>query len=265
VDRAIGRILESLEQSGMADDTVVVFTSDHGDLVGAHGGLMQKWYNAYDEAIRVPLLVRGPGIAATPEGVLTPTSHVDLLPTLLGLAGIDVERAAAVVAVEHDETQTLPGRDLSPLLRGSATAASLAEPLYFMTEDDVSRGLSRLGLVSGQEYEPVPYPSHVESVITSLPTGDGDGAAAGAELWKLNHYYERLDEFDQTHGLPVNPFAPPPAEPAWELHNLTADPEERRNRAADADTAGVLRDLQAVLDEQREAKRRLPRLRNPSA
>jgi len=55
-------------------------------------------------------------------------------------------------------------------------------------------------------------------------------------VWKLNHYYERLDEFDRAHGLPpANPFAPPPAEPAWELHNLTADPEERRNRAADAE------------------------------
>jgi len=264
VDRAIGRILESLEESGMADDTVVVFTSDHGDLVGAHGGLMQKWYNAYDEAIRVPLLVRGPGIATTPEGVHTPTSHVDLLPTLLGLAGIDVERAAAIVAVEHDETQTLPGRDLSPLLGGSVTPASLAEPLYFMTEDDVASGLSRLGLVSGQEYEPVPYPSHVESVITSRPTGSGDDAA-GAAVWKLNHYYERLDEFDQAHGLPANPFAAPPAEPAWELHNLTADPEERHNLANDADAAAVLRDLQGVLDEQREAKRRLPQLRNRSA
>ena len=264
VDRAIGRILEALEQSGMADDTVVVFTSDHGDLVGAHGGLMQKWYNAYDEAIRVPLLVRGPGIATTPEGVHTPTSHVDLLPTLLGLADIDVERAAAIVAVEHDETQALPGRDLSPLLRGSVTGASLAEPLYFMTEDDVARGLSRLGLVSGQEYEPVPYPSHVESVITSRPTGSGDDTA-GAAVWKLNHYYERLDEFDQAHGLPANPFAAPPAEPAWELHNLTADPEERRNLAGDAAAAAVLRDLQGVLDEQREAKRRLPQLRNRSA
>jgi hypothetical protein len=133
-----------------------------------------------------------------------------------------------------------------------------------MTEDDVARGLSRLGLVSGQEYEPVPYPSHVESVITSLPTGSGD-AAAGAELWKLNHYYERLDEFDQAHGLPADPFAPAPAEPAWELHNLTADPEERRNLATDTDAAGVLRDLRGVLDEQREAKRRLPQLRNRSA
>ena len=47
----------------MADDTIVVFTSDHGDLLGAHGGLVQKWYNAFDEATRVPLLVRGPGVA----------------------------------------------------------------------------------------------------------------------------------------------------------------------------------------------------------
>jgi arylsulfatase A-like enzyme len=267
VDRAIGRILESLEQSGMAEDTVVVFTSDHGDLVGAHGGLMQKWYNAYDEAIRVPLLVRGPGIAVTPGGVQTPTSHVDLLPTLLGLAGIDVERAAAVVAVEHDETQPLPGRDLSAVLRGSASAQSLAEPLYFMTEDDVDRGLTPVSMVSGKTYEPVPFPSHVESVITSLPTGAGAGAdnttGTDAEVWKLNHYYERLDEFDQAHGLATNPFAPPPAEPAWELHNLTADPEERRNRSAD--DPEVLRALQGVLDEQRERKRRLPQLRNRSA
>jgi hypothetical protein len=96
-------------------------------------------------------------------------------------------------------------------------------------------------------------------VITSLPTGAGDAL----ELWKLNHYYERLDEFDQAHGLPANPFAPPAAEPAWELHNLTADPEERRNRATD--DAPVLADMRDILDEQRERKRRLPQLRNRSA
>ena len=60
VDAAIMRILDALDASGMADDTVVVFTSDHGDLLGAHGGLLQKWHNAYDEAIRVPMLVSGP-------------------------------------------------------------------------------------------------------------------------------------------------------------------------------------------------------------
>jgi hypothetical protein len=143
------------------------------------------------------------------------------------------------------------------VLRGTAAAESLAEPLYFMTEDDVGRGLTPVSVVSGKGYEPVPFPSHVESVITTMPAGDG------AEVWKLNHYYERLDEFDQAHGLPANPFAPPPAEPAWELHNLTADPEERQNRATDS--PDVLRQLQKVLDEQRERKRRLPQLRNRSA
>ena len=66
VDRAIARVLEALDASGMADDTIVVFTSDHGDLLGAHGGMMQKWYNAYDEAIRVPLVVKGAGVAPRP-------------------------------------------------------------------------------------------------------------------------------------------------------------------------------------------------------
>ena len=68
VDQAIGRILDALEASGMADDTIVVFTSDHGDLLGAHGGLQQKWYNAFDEAIHVPLVVNGPGIAPVADG-----------------------------------------------------------------------------------------------------------------------------------------------------------------------------------------------------
>ena len=99
-----------------------MFTSDHGDLLGAHGGMQQKWYNAFDEAIRVPLVVKGPGVAAAAGGVTIPTSHVDLLPTLLGLAGIDVERAAAGVAEHHAEAHPLPGRDLSGLLTGRGLA-----------------------------------------------------------------------------------------------------------------------------------------------
>jgi len=256
VDGAIGRILEALERSGMADDTVVVFTSDHGDLLGAHGGLMQKWFNAYDEAVRVPLVVKGPGVVPSAAGVQIPTSHVDLLPTLLGLAGIDVERAAATVAVEHDETQPLPGRDLSAVLRGAAVPE--AAPVYFMTEDDVSQGLTMQNRFTGEGLEPVPAPNHIESVIATLPTGPG----RTGELWKLNHYYERLDEFDAAHGLPVSPFAPPAAEPRWELHNLSADPEERANRADDV--PGVMRQLRGILDTEREAKRRVPQLRNPS-
>ncbi len=258
VDRAIGRILESLEASGMADDTIIVFTSDHGDVLGAHGGMQQKWCNAYDETTRVPLLVAGPGVARRAGGVSTPTSHVDIIPTLMGLAGIDVERATAGVSEHHNEAQPLPGRDLSPLITGAASPESVAAPIYFMTEDNISRGLSARNAITGELYSPVDDPCSIESTIAALPTGS-DGTD---ELWKLNHYYERLDDWNTAHGIPKGRFAGPAAEPIFELHNLTEDPEERHNRVADA--PGPLRQIQAILEDQRDAKRRLPIHRNPA-
>jgi arylsulfatase A-like enzyme len=256
VDRAIGRILEALDKSGMADDTIIVFTSDHGDLLGAHGGLIQKWCNAFDEATRVPLLIAGPGIVPGGDGVAIPTSHVDLIPTLLGLAGIDVEEAAVGVAAHHDEAQPLPGRDLSGIVRGTIDAASLESPIYFMTEDDVTRGLTQSNILTGARFEPVAPPVNIESVVAALPSGEG----GSAELWKLNHYYERLDDWYAAQGVAPNPFAGPAAEVDWELHNLTTDPEERHNLAStDPTTASRMR---SVLEAERDAKRRIPRLRN---
>jgi arylsulfatase A-like enzyme len=248
-------MLESLERSGMADDTIVVFTSDHGDLLGAHGGLVQKWCNAFDEATRVPLLVAGPGIEPTATGVTIPTSHVDVIPTLLGLAGIDPEQAAAGVAAHHNETQPLPGRDLSAIVRGTAPA-TVASPIYFMTEDDVTRGSTQVNIVSGSPFDAVGPPTNIESVLASLPTGDGERE----ELWKLNHYYERLDDWNAARGLATNPLLGPAAQPFYELHNLSVDPEERRNHAFDH--PGVLSQMQSVLAAEREAKRLIPKLRN---
>jgi arylsulfatase A-like enzyme len=256
VDEAIGRILEALDQSGMADDTIVVFTSDHGDLLGAHGGLMQKWFNAFDEATRVPLLISGPGVSRRDGGISVPTSHVDLIPTLLGLAGIDPEKAAAGVAEHHEEGQPLPGRDLSGVVTGKDEAASMTAPIYFMTEDNPSQGLSQVNLLSGEPFDPVGSPSNIESVVALLPTGDeGTG-----ELWKLNHYYERLDDWYGEKGVPKNPFLPPPAEALYELHNLTTDPEERRNHADE--NSDALSQMKSVLQAERDAKRRIPSLRN---
>jgi arylsulfatase A-like enzyme len=257
VDQAIGRILDSLEASGMADDTIVMFTSDHGDLLGAHGGLQQKWCNAFDEATHVPLIVRGPGVMPIADGITTPTSHVDLIPTLMGIAGIDVERAAAGVASHHTEARPLPGRDLSGLITGKASAPAVAPPIYFMTEDDISRGLSQTNLFTGKAFAPVDPPSNIESVITTLPTGEG----GTPELWKLNHYYERLDDWNADHGVKANPFETPAAEPVFEMHNITADPEERHNRVSDA--TKELSQLQSVLASERDEKRLVPSLRNP--
>lgn len=150
VDQAITRILDALEASSLAENTIIVFTSDHGELLGAHGGLQQKWCNACDEAIRVSLLVSGPGIVPRSGGISTPTSHVELIPTLLGLAGIDREEAAAVIQATHSEVHPLPGRDLTGLLAAQVSVAEVARPIYFMTEDDVSHGSHQINLFSGQ-------------------------------------------------------------------------------------------------------------------
>jgi len=239
VDHAIGRILDRLEASRFAGDTIVVFTSDHGDLMGAHGGLQQKWHNAFDEAIRVPLWISGPGIAPTDEGVSIATSHVDLLPTLLGLAQIDREAAAAGVAHHHVESQPLVGRDLSLLVHGEADETIYDDAIYFMTEDEISRGLNTTNRFTGAPYDPVEGACKVESVITRMATGP-DGAP---ELWKLNRYYDVLDDDEGVE---------------WELYNLTADPTERANRADTAADAEVRTHLLGVLATQRLMKRRSP-------
>jgi choline-sulfatase len=87
VDDTVGRILAALEATGQADDTLVVFTSDHGDNFGSHG-LFGKSH-LIDESCRIPMLFRGPGVS---KGVATRAvpSLVDLAATLLTAAGCDV-------------------------------------------------------------------------------------------------------------------------------------------------------------------------------
>jgi arylsulfatase A-like enzyme len=206
------------------------------------------------------MLVSGPGIDTNAPGVEIATSHVDLIPTLLGLVGADVEAAATAVSQHHVETQPFVGRDLSQLLGGAESEDAVDAPVYFMTEDEISRGMNMKNLFTGEPFEAIAEPGRVESVITRLPSGV-DGAP---ELWKLNHYYERLPEWEEAHGL-ANPSGAEPADAEWELHNLTADPEERTNRAADTGAADVLTQLRAVLDDTRDAMRRTPQHVNSRA
>jgi choline-sulfatase len=93
VDRHVGRLLEVLEHHGMADDTVVVFTADHGDMLGERG----LWYKMsyFEHACRIPLIMRLPHYAEAVRGT-TVGSHVGLLdiaPTLLDIAGVEAPDA----------------------------------------------------------------------------------------------------------------------------------------------------------------------------
>ena len=85
IDEQFGRILAILEEEGIAEDTIVVFTSDHGEMMGSHG-LMGKdvWY---DESLLVPFIIRWPGgISPGRDDLLF--SAPDIMPTLLGLMGL---------------------------------------------------------------------------------------------------------------------------------------------------------------------------------
>jgi len=86
VDTHVGTILATLEECGLAEDTIVVYTSDHGDMMGSHR-LIAKCVQ-YEEAVRVPLLVRLPG-QSRPRRIAQPVSQIDLAPTLLEAMGCD--------------------------------------------------------------------------------------------------------------------------------------------------------------------------------
>ena len=139
VDAPIDRVRRAVTEGG-SDNAVLVRTADHGDLLGAHGGLHQKWFNLYDEATRVPFVIARIGEHATQPTVVTaPTSHVDLVPTLLGAAGVDVaigrrRRCAESFSEVHD----LPGRDLMPVVDGAPADDSRA--VYLMTRDNMLEG-----------------------------------------------------------------------------------------------------------------------------
>jgi arylsulfatase A-like enzyme len=102
LDAEIGRVLAALEEQGIADETIVVYTADHGLAVGQHG-LMGK-QNLYQHSIRVPLILRGPGV---PVGVRVDrlTSNRDIFPTLCTLVDVAVPK-------------TVEGRNLLPVIAG---------------------------------------------------------------------------------------------------------------------------------------------------
>jgi choline-sulfatase len=115
-DRGVGLLLDALDRLGVARDTLVVVTADHGESLGEHGEKTHAIF-VYDATIRVPLLWRFPGRLPRGLAVDGPASTVDLLPTILGLLGLP-------------GGETTEGRDLGPLLAGEPTPALLGRPRY---------------------------------------------------------------------------------------------------------------------------------------
>ena len=265
VDDQMSRVYERLKRSRFFRNTVVVFTSDHGDLLGAHR-LYQKWYNAYEETMHVPLLVSWPAVHDGPTSTDVLTSHVYLLPTLLGLAGLDADEIRRGLEGRFSDARPLVGKDLSAAVLGKVEPATLDSPVYFMTGDDLTRGLDQ-HTAQGLTYASVAQPCHVESVV----------ARVGGKLWKYSRYFDDPaawsepgvrdevaleignEEEPGTHVVEYRKTVKvEPVPDQLELYDLTADPMELENLAGVERWAWVEASLRELLQLQCAAKRLTP-------
>jgi arylsulfatase A-like enzyme len=244
VDAPIDRVRRAVTNS--SDDAVLVRTSDHGDLLGAHGGLHQKWFNLYDEATRVPLVIARIGSRSTgPRVIDAPTSHVDIVPTLLGAAGIDVHAMAETLRESFSEVHPLPGRNLMPVVDGSPADEDRA--VYLMTRDNMlegDSGASGLGRRLKQTVKPpaplrIRIPAHTAANFEGIVLRVADGAAPGGadHLWKLVRSFDDPSTWTEpgvrqyaANGPGGDVYRTSPLDDQWELYDLTADPTEAHNR-----------------------------------
>ncbi|HEV7614703.1 MAG TPA: sulfatase-like hydrolase/transferase [Solirubrobacterales bacterium] len=155
-DSYMVNVLDKLEETGLFDDTLIVRTADHGEMGLTHGGLRQKNFNFYEEAIRVPLVYSNPKLFPKPVETDALVSHVDFLPTLASLA-----------AAPKPARANWQGVDYSKLVLHPNTAKPAQDYIVF-TYDDFQ---------SGQKTPPYPKPPNH---ITSIREG----------RWKLAKYHD---------------------------------------------------------------------------
>jgi len=230
-DLNMRRVLEALDESGLTDNTIVVFTCDHGDYAGAHGGQIQKWHSAYEEAIHVPMVVSSPLLNPSADTMLEltqPTSHVDLLPTLLGLAGFGKASWPVLASriPNQDTSHPLVGSDLSAFVRSTGGQGPIpgnnGQPrpgVVFMAADAITEmttinpqndGFEDYGIYLGLVEQtrltvptlttgPIAQPNRIRSLLT------GD--------WKYSRY------FDPSGVVPQE----------YEMYHLPSDPTESIN------------------------------------
>jgi arylsulfatase A-like enzyme len=110
IDRAVGQMLACLERTGQRENTIVIFTSDHGEMLGDHG-LLQKGCRFYEGLVRVPLIFSRPGYFEAGLKSRALVELIDIAPTLMELCGVPI----------HERVQ---GRSLRPILTGQANPDS---------------------------------------------------------------------------------------------------------------------------------------------
>lgn len=191
VDRHVGALLDAIPEE-IRNNTIVIYTSDHGEMGMAHGGMRQKAFQVYEETVNVPLIIHNPVLFPTAQETTAYAALIDLLPTL-----------ATLMQVPSRESYTFMGTDLTPLL--TAPDTTVQHEILF-TFDDIWAANPNgplLHPVTGREI-PAP-PKHIRAIFTQ----DEDGE------WKYARYFDangvEEPQFEMYHlrdgqGVPVDPF-----------------------------------------------------------
>lgn len=269
VDAPIDRVRRAVTENGTGD-AVLIRTADHGDLLGAHGGLHQKWFNLYDEATRVPFVIARVGSRATTgTTVAAPTSHVDLVPTVLGAAGVDVAAAAARLAETFSEVHDLPGRNLMPVVDGAEPDEDRA--VYLMTRDNVLEGDSGASGLARRLHRTVNPPALLRIRVPANTASNFEGlvvrAGDAGHLWKLVRTFDDPSTWTEpgVRHLAASgrgeTYRTDPLDDQWELYDLTDDPAESVNRWSDPGLPELRRQLRTLLKQVRAAA--VPERNNP--
>lgn len=116
VDDNLGRVLDYLDQSGLAENTIVVYSSDQGFYLGEHGWFDKRWM--YEQSLRTPLIVRWPGQVQPGSRCAALVQNLDMAPTFLNAAGAEIPRQ-------------MQGKSLVPLLKAEADEAGFRDAIYY--------------------------------------------------------------------------------------------------------------------------------------
>lgn len=189
VDDGVRRILDALERTGLREDTIVVFTADHGDFAGEHG-MTRKGGLFYDCLIRVPLIVSWPG--RVPEGAreASPVNLVDLVPTLLRLQGLPVPR----------EMQGEPLPTVTDAPPREATVSEYGAGGAPCTLDDLDQLPEAHGLAASQ---------------ATLRWREAEGRRKAVRTHRHTYVTDPMGDVDELYDHETDPF---------ELRNLAGDP-----------------------------------------
>lgn len=222
VDIQVQNILAELDALGLADRTIIVFTADHGEMAGAHG-LRGKGPFAYEESIHIPFLVVHPDIRGG-QTCQALSSHIDVVPTLLSLAGVSATRRSEFAG------RDLPGKDLAPALaKGKDAGVHAAREAVLFTYSALMANDSGLIKVAGEAIAEGKDPKETMTAAGYQPDLKKRGSVRTAfdGRYKFSRYFApvdrnrpaTLDDLYKSNDL--------------ELFDLQADPEETVNLAAD--------------------------------